>query len=384
MSSMTMSAPIRPEGCYESVYNARWHHVVEVPDGEGTGLEVREGEPPHSWTYKAVGDTLEKDDGVEQSGEALLRLMVLTSEKAWPYSWKWKENKSTRDCYVKWEVVRVWQIVKKDLTEWFSPDAGEYFTPKRRVLIGTPGIGKSMAAGSYLLYQLLHCDVEKLPMVVCFVGGSMMHVSEKTTQTVREYMGTTKSKRVFFLAAVRLCGSVLAVRLSSFAVAPLLCWWGRERAAASVELRSSGRGKAPTAADGDGLCCRRSDGMTSPVSQLTEMDEGRTASLSPLFVPSVHCSHTHRAASARLTSGCLWANRNVQSVWTLFPCLIAAVLLCSLLCAMPTRVNEKRRIDCWRPASSPLFLRTTNKNTFCTRLMAGGRNAATWPASAPV
>ncbi|RNF10377.1 retrotransposon hot spot (RHS) protein [Trypanosoma cruzi] len=31
------------KGYYESVYNARWHHVVEVPDGEGTGLEVREG-----------------------------------------------------------------------------------------------------------------------------------------------------------------------------------------------------------------------------------------------------------------------------------------------------------------------------------------------------
>ncbi|EKG00280.1 retrotransposon hot spot (RHS) protein, putative, partial [Trypanosoma cruzi] len=40
---MRMSAPRYLEGCYESVYNARWHHVVEVPDGEGTGLEVREG-----------------------------------------------------------------------------------------------------------------------------------------------------------------------------------------------------------------------------------------------------------------------------------------------------------------------------------------------------
>ncbi|KAF5216956.1 hypothetical protein ECC02_010239 [Trypanosoma cruzi] len=106
-------------------------------------------------------------------------------------------------------------------------------------------------------------------------------------------------------AAVGLCDCVLAVRLSYFAVAPSLCWWGRRRAAASVELRSSGRGKALTAADGDGggLCCRRSDGMTSPVSQSTEVDEGRAASLSPLFVLSVHCSHNRRAASARLPSG---------------------------------------------------------------------------------
>ncbi|EKF98936.1 retrotransposon hot spot (RHS) protein, putative, partial [Trypanosoma cruzi] len=58
------------EGCYESVYNARWHHVVEVPDGEGTGLEVKEGEPEQSWTYKAVGKTFEKDDAVQQSGKA--------------------------------------------------------------------------------------------------------------------------------------------------------------------------------------------------------------------------------------------------------------------------------------------------------------------------
>ncbi|EAN81075.1 hypothetical protein Tc00.1047053508749.10 [Trypanosoma cruzi] len=53
-------------------------------------------------------------------------------------------------------------------------------------------------------------------------------------------------------------------------------------------------------------------------------------------------------------------------------------------CTMPTRVNEKRCFDCWRPASSPLHLRTTNNSTFRTRLMAGGRNAATWSASALV
>ncbi|RNC39348.1 hypothetical protein TcCL_NonESM11310 [Trypanosoma cruzi] len=63
-------------------------------------------------------------------------------------------------------------------------------------------------------------------------------------------------------AAMGLCDCAPAVRVSSFAVVPSLCWRGRRRATASVELRPSGRGKAPTAADGDGLCCRRSDGMT--------------------------------------------------------------------------------------------------------------------------
>ncbi|EKG08318.1 retrotransposon hot spot (RHS) protein, putative [Trypanosoma cruzi] len=184
MSSMTMSAPRYLEGCYESVYNARWNHVVEVPGGEGTGMEVKEGEPQQSWTYKTVGRTLEKDDGVEQSGAPRPRLMVLTSDKGWPYSWE--EDESLRDCYVNCEVERVWQIVKGDLTEWFSPYGGTDFEPKKHVLIGTSGIGKSMAAGSYLLYQLLHCDAEKLQVVV-YSFGDQSFLFDKTTKTVSTY-----------------------------------------------------------------------------------------------------------------------------------------------------------------------------------------------------
>ncbi|PWV11416.1 putative retrotransposon hot spot protein (RHS) [Trypanosoma cruzi] len=157
------------EGFYESVYNARWHHVVEVPDGEGTGMEVREGKSPQSWTYRAAGEFLEKNDGEEQSGALRPRLMVLTSGKGWPYSWE--EDESTPDCYVNCEVDRVWQIVRNDLTELLGPDPGADFRPERRVLIGTPGIGKSLAAGSYLLYQLLQYDAEQLPMVAYVFAG---------------------------------------------------------------------------------------------------------------------------------------------------------------------------------------------------------------------
>ncbi|EKF27231.1 retrotransposon hot spot (RHS) protein, putative, partial [Trypanosoma cruzi marinkellei] len=86
----TTEAAIILEGLYESVYNARWSHVVELPGGEktktGTGMVVKEGKPKQSWTYKKVGLTLEKDDGVEQSGAAPPRLMVLTSDKGWPYT----------------------------------------------------------------------------------------------------------------------------------------------------------------------------------------------------------------------------------------------------------------------------------------------------------
>ncbi|KAF5214652.1 Retrotransposon hot spot protein [Trypanosoma cruzi] len=189
----TSSSPIYLEGCYESVYNARWHHVVEVPGGEGTGMEVKEGEPPQSWTYKAVGDTLEKDDGVQQSGALRPRLMVLTSDKGWPYSWE--EDESLRDCHVNCEVERVWQTVRDDLTELLSPDPGAYFEPRRHVLIGTPGIGKSMGAGSYLLYQLLHCDAEQLPMVANFmVSGA--YLLDMTARAVPEYMGESSTVEV--------------------------------------------------------------------------------------------------------------------------------------------------------------------------------------------
>ncbi|PWU85514.1 putative retrotransposon hot spot (RHS) protein [Trypanosoma cruzi] len=201
MSSMKMSAPIKLEGCYESVYNASWHHVVEVPGGEGTGMEVKEGKPEQQWTYKKVGNTLEKDDGVEQSGAASLRLMVLTSDKGWPYSWE-QGVESLPDCYVNCEVERVWQIVKGDLTAWFSTHPGTYFTPKRRVLVGTPGIGKSMAAGSYLLYQLLHYDAEQLPMVA-YVIGSQSFLFDKITKTVSVYMDDPRIDDVVNIFSLR-------------------------------------------------------------------------------------------------------------------------------------------------------------------------------------
>ncbi|PWV03273.1 putative retrotransposon hot spot protein (RHS,) [Trypanosoma cruzi] len=51
----TTSTPEKPEGCYESVHNARRSHAVELPDGverkkTGTGMEVREGKPEQSWS----------------------------------------------------------------------------------------------------------------------------------------------------------------------------------------------------------------------------------------------------------------------------------------------------------------------------------------------
>ncbi|EAN85414.1 putative retrotransposon hot spot (RHS) protein [Trypanosoma cruzi] len=186
-SPTTTSAPIYLEGLYESVYNASWHHVVEIPDGEGTGMEVHEGKPEQSWTYKKAGNTFEKDDAVQQSDEAPPLLMVLTSDKGWPYTLNVLHGAGNDFC-VNSEVERAWQIVLDDLTKWFSNfDLTLNSSPLPRVLIGTPGIGKSMAAGSYLLYQLLHYDVEKLQVVAHCFGGRDAYVFDKTTKIVTRY-----------------------------------------------------------------------------------------------------------------------------------------------------------------------------------------------------
>ncbi|ESS55110.1 retrotransposon hot spot (RHS) protein [Trypanosoma cruzi Dm28c] len=103
--------------------------------------------------------------------------------RGWPYSWHTIQD-LPKDVFVNCEVDRVWQIVKGDLTAWFSPHGMTDFTPDPCVLIGTPGIGKSVAAVSYLLYQLLHCDAEELPMVVHCFGGGDAYVSDKTTRAV--------------------------------------------------------------------------------------------------------------------------------------------------------------------------------------------------------
>ncbi|EKG01279.1 retrotransposon hot spot (RHS) protein, putative [Trypanosoma cruzi] len=112
--------------------------------------------------------------------------MVLASDKGWPYSWNVPHG-AGNDLCVNWEVERVWQIVLDDITKWFSNfDLTLNSSPLLRVLIGTPGIGKSMNAGSYLLYQLLHYDAEKL-QVVAYVIADRKFLFDKITETVKKY-----------------------------------------------------------------------------------------------------------------------------------------------------------------------------------------------------
>ncbi|EKF39257.1 retrotransposon hot spot (RHS) protein, putative, partial [Trypanosoma cruzi marinkellei] len=113
----------------------------------------------------------------------------------WPYTLNASQG-PMKDFFINCEVDRVWQIVSSDLTEWFDNfDLSLNRSPTRCLLIGTPGIGKSMAAGSYLLYQLLHYDIEKLQVVFhCF--GDTAYVFDKTAQTVTQYEGDITSKIV--------------------------------------------------------------------------------------------------------------------------------------------------------------------------------------------
>ncbi|RNC31943.1 retrotransposon hot spot (RHS) protein [Trypanosoma cruzi] len=145
---------------------------------------VRGSQNSHGRTIKLT--TLSKRMTLCSNSVQRLRLMVLASEKGWPYSRNTIQD-FPKDVFVNCEVDRVWQIVRGDLTAWFSPHGETDFKFERRVLIGTPGIGKSVAAGSYLLYQLLHCDVEKSQVVVHCFGGGVAYVSDKTTRAVTRY-----------------------------------------------------------------------------------------------------------------------------------------------------------------------------------------------------
>ncbi|RNC52343.1 putative retrotransposon hot spot (RHS) protein, partial [Trypanosoma cruzi] len=91
---------------------------------------------------------------------------------------------------------------------------------------------------------------------------------------------------------------VLVARAASSAVALSLCRWGSGRATALVEWRPSLGRKAPTSAECDSLCRRRSGGMTL-LPRPTEIDEDRTASFSAFFIIAVFCRHTHRTAATR-------------------------------------------------------------------------------------
>ncbi|RNE95872.1 retrotransposon hot spot (RHS) protein, partial [Trypanosoma conorhini] len=186
-------------GLYDSVLNAQCSHVLEFHEGEGSNrrvrMEVKAGQPPAQlWDYTVQVRTLLPVEDAEQFIAPRPRLMILTSEKGWPYSLK--QGRGIVDCYINREVQRVWRIVQGDLEGEFGTEDLTQFDVRRRLLIGTPGIGKSMNAGSYLLYRLLHYDIAKLQVVAYCFGGDLAFVFDKEEKTVTVYEGELNVKRV--------------------------------------------------------------------------------------------------------------------------------------------------------------------------------------------
>ncbi|CCD14965.1 unnamed protein product, partial [Trypanosoma congolense IL3000] len=187
---MNANAPsaVELDGAYDAVFNARWSYVVRSDEYDkkwlGMGVvPVSEGEQPHLWSEAqadALYDPAEPWEGDVVPGvEGKLVMAVLSSVKGWPYL-LFDANKTQEkgpetltgynavcDAYIRKENLRVWHIVKKGLDKWM--ESGTVVHPF--IVIGTPGIGKSFATGSLLLYQMLHYRSEDLKVVAYFVSG---------------------------------------------------------------------------------------------------------------------------------------------------------------------------------------------------------------------
>ncbi|KAH8615726.1 putative retrotransposon hot spot protein 4 (RHS4) [Trypanosoma vivax] len=180
-------------GAFESVVNARWSYVesghVDMPlglkifDGTVDGVVV-----PPVWSFVEVKeisgvDELElrdlEDDGerdmaaeherkIVAGGRPRVEIFALTSAMGWPYTKFIPTN--VRYVFVRREMVRVWHVVEQRIRMW--PNCTPRCPNKPHILLGTPGIGKSLGCGSYLLHRLLHYDAAKVPAVAYFVGGS--------------------------------------------------------------------------------------------------------------------------------------------------------------------------------------------------------------------
>ncbi|CCD12233.1 unnamed protein product, partial [Trypanosoma congolense IL3000] len=176
------------DGAYDSVFNARWSYVVMSDEYDkkwlGMGVvRVSEGEQPHLWSEAQADAPYDPEEpwggDVVPGVSGKLVMAVLSSQKGWPYTLfnantskivsadvlrKYKDVHNAH-LHIRKENVRVWHIVKKGLDEWLTGVKSVH----PFLVIGTPGIGKSFATGSVLLYQLLHYEAEWLKVVAYFV-----------------------------------------------------------------------------------------------------------------------------------------------------------------------------------------------------------------------
>ncbi|CCD20610.1 hypothetical protein, conserved in T. vivax [Trypanosoma vivax Y486] len=192
MQTSTKSVRVMP-GAFESVFEARWGYVESGHVDMPLGLKIYDGTVdgvvvPRVWPFDEVReiscvDELELLD-LENDGERdmaaehernrvagdqpRVEVFVLTSPMGWPYTKFIPTN--ARYVFVRREMVRVWHVVEHQIQMW--PNCTHQCTNEPYVLVGTPGIGKSLGCGSYLLYELLHYDAAKVPIVAYFVRGS--------------------------------------------------------------------------------------------------------------------------------------------------------------------------------------------------------------------
>ncbi|RNF01817.1 retrotransposon hot spot (RHS) protein [Trypanosoma conorhini] len=184
-----------PEGFYDSVFNAKWSQVLEVPEGVGeeaaVRMEVKEGQAPKkSWEFNDGRFFGLESDEVGQFRPPRPTLRVLTSEQGWPHLLR--EGTFTTDCYVNSEVERVWQIVENDLHELFHCDDGGLPDVQPHFLLGTYGVGRWMDAGAYILYRLLHYKHYPIRYVVYCIGSELAYVFDKKEKTVTKCGGAEK------------------------------------------------------------------------------------------------------------------------------------------------------------------------------------------------
>ncbi|CCD19141.1 hypothetical protein, conserved in T. vivax, partial [Trypanosoma vivax Y486] len=178
---------------FESVFEARWGYVesghadmplgLKIFDGTANGVAV-----PRVWSFAEMNEIsgvdelelLDLENGGERDraaehernrvagGQPRVEVFVLTSPMGWPYTEF--EAANARCVFVRREMVRVWHVVKHQIQ--ICPNCTPRRPNKPYVLVGTPGIGKSLGCGSYLLYELLHYDAAEVPIVAYFVRGS--------------------------------------------------------------------------------------------------------------------------------------------------------------------------------------------------------------------
>ncbi|CCD20404.1 retrotransposon hot spot protein, (RHS), putative, (fragment), partial [Trypanosoma vivax Y486] len=150
------------------------------------GMRVVDGLPENVWSYDEVNyNPSPRDVDKQAPRNGKLEIMVVLSEDGWPYTQFNNETRSvnsntasgkegllneewSKAVYIRREVVRVWYIVEKAVRAWYIER--KLVEPRTCIVIGTPGIGKSFACGSFLLHQLLHYEGGLLDVVAYFVS----------------------------------------------------------------------------------------------------------------------------------------------------------------------------------------------------------------------